>query len=161
MSGIDPNMKIDIIISKLYSIQAFSNKAEYTEGFVGLLGGYEKCMVIRTRREKIPVDDARFDSNLLYEMDEIWTTQNIDYDLDEFLQERETEVVGYFHRMMALLEFYKFTDEENKLVDRFLKTYDYNFLRDCHGLTAYDYKEYLNVKLLLRMYLSNNKRTKE
>lgn len=161
MSGIDPNMTIDIIVSKLYNIQAFSNKEEYTEGFVGLLGGYENCIVIRTKRCKINMDDAKFSSNLLYEFDEIWSTQNIDYDLDDFLQERESEVVGHFQRMMALLEFYKFTKEEDKLVERFVKTYDYNFLRDCHGLTAYDYKEYLNTKLLLRMYLSNNRRTKE
>lgn len=161
MSGINPNTMIDIIVSKLYNVQAFSNKKEYTEGFVSLIGGYENCIVIRARREKIPIDDVKLDYNLLYELDEIWTTQNIDYELDELLQERESKVVGYFHKMMALLEFYKFTDEEDKLVERFLKTYDYNFLRDCHGLTAYDYKEYLNVKLLLRIYLSNNKRTKE
>lgn len=161
MSGIDPNSTIDIIVSKLYNVQAFSDREEYTEGFVGLLGGYENCIVIRTKRSKIDMDDIKFKSNLLYELDEIWASENLEFELDDFLQERESEVVGYFQRMMALLEFYKFTKEEDKLVDRFLKTYDYNFLRDCHGLTAYDYKEYLNTRLLLRMYLTNNKRTKE
>lgn len=161
MSGITQNAIVDIIVSKLYDVQAFSKNEEYTKGFVNLLGGIDNCIVIRTTRDKIPVDDMKFDLNLLYAFDEVFITQNIDYELDELLQTIESDVVGYFHTMMALLEFYKFTKDEQRLVDKFVRTYDYNFLRDCHGLTVYDYKEYLNTRLLLRMYFSNNKRTKE
>lgn len=161
MSGITPNTTIDIIISKLYEMQAFSDNPEYTDGFVKLIGGYENCIVIRTKRGKLEVEECTLQNNMLYELDDIYASNIIELELDEFLEECKCEVVGSFETMLKLMNFYKFKSGDSELAQSFAYTYDLYFLEDYQGVSMFDYIEHIDLKLLLRMYLSTIKRTRE
>ena len=161
MSGINTNTTIDIIISKLYKMQAFSDNREYTDGFIKLMGGHKNCIVIRTKRNKIDIDDCTLNSNMLYELDDIYASQVIELQLDEFLEKCKNEVVDSFETMLKLMNFYKFKSDDSQLAQSFAYTYDLYFLEDYQGISMFDYIEHINLKLLLRMYLSTIKRTKE
>lgn len=161
MSGITPNTTIDIIISKLYEMQAFSNNPEYTNGFIKLMGGHKNCIVIRTKRGKLDIDDSTLENNMLYELDDIYASHVIELELDEFLEECKNEVVGSFETMLKLMNFYKFKSDDNELAQSFAYTYDLYFLEDYQGVSMFDYIEHIDLKLLLRMYLSTIKRTRE
>ena len=161
MTGMTTKTTIYIIISKLYKIQAFSDNPEYTAGFIKLIGGRKNCIVIKTKRGKIDIDDYTLQNNLLYELDDIYATHVIELELDEFIEECKNELVDSFETMMRLMNFYKFKSDENELAQTFVYTYDLYLLEDYQGTTMFDYREHINLKRLLRMYLSTIERTRE
>lgn len=149
---------IYVIISKNYNIQALSRNKDYAIGFAELIGGVETCFIIQTLESKIDMDASQISNNMLYEWNNIWLSHNLDCALLEFIEMKQSELSEYMDRLMELLDYYKFTDEENVYVNRFIETYDYYFVRDVHGFTAYDANEEIDYRVLLKLYLNTVKR---
>lgn len=147
-----------VVISKLYKVQAISSNEDYALGFAELVGGKKNCYIIQGHYTTLNLDDATIDRNLLFEWQNVYLTQQLEIDMVDFLELREGDMAGCMHQMMDLLSYYKFSDEEQILVDRFVETYDYYFVRDAHGLTSYDLNEELNYELLIKMYLNTVRR---
>lgn len=149
---------IYVIVSKIYNIQALSREEEYALGFANMIGGKDNCFIIKTLEEKLEMDKARIENNMLFEWQNIWLSANLDMQVTEFLELKEGDMSGCMNQMMDLIDYYKFTDEEQVLVNKFVEVYDYYFVRDAHGLSAYDINEEINYELLIKLYLNTVKR---
>ena len=149
---------IFVIISKLYNVQALTKNKEYAFGFADLIGGVETCIIVETLEDKLELDKDQITNNTLYEWNGIWLTNNLDCAIMEFLELKQSDMAGLMTQMMEILDYYKFTDEEQVFVNRFVDLYDYYFVRDIHGFTAYDVNEEVDYPLLIRMYLNTVKR---
>lgn len=147
-----------VIISKEYNVQALSRNKEYAIGFAKLIGGVESCFIIQTLEHKLDMDASQISNNMLYEWKDIWLSYNLDCSILEFMEMKQSEMSEYMDRLMNILDYYKFTDEEMVYVNRFIETYDYYFVRDVHGFTAYDANEEIDYRVLLKLYLNTVKR---
>lgn len=152
---------IYVIISKLYKVQAMTDKEEYAIEFAKLIGGKKNCYIIKTPYDKIELGTDTINNNMIFEWNGIYLTQQLDMELTEFLELKHGDMSGCMHQMMDLLTYYKFTDEEQSIVNRFVEVYNYYFVRDIHGFTEYDINEEVNYKLLIKMYLNTIKRNKK
>lgn len=149
-----------LIISKIYKVQAISKDKNDAIRFADLIGGVENCFIIETSRDKIDLSDAQIANNLLYECKDILVSGEIDSELMEFIETKHGEMSELMVQMLELIDYYKFTGEEQVYVNRFMDLYEYYFIRDIYGCTCYDLNEEMEYTTLIKMYLNTVRRNK-
>lgn len=139
-------------------MQALSRNKEYAFGFAELIGGIENCFIIETLESKLELTPNEITNHMLFEWNHIWLSHILDCELIEFLELKQADMSGCMNQMMDLIDYYKFTDEELVYVNKFVEIYDYYFVRDVHGFSAYDINEEVDYRILLKLYLNTVKR---